>query len=688
MRYKTQGILLSIVCATSLFAAEAQLGTIDIESTVDTEVVKDVHGDEIKSADVAEALFKRVPSVTLVRRSGVANDIIVRGQKKDNINVTMDGVKIYGACPNRMDPPISHVLTNNIDYIEINKGPYNVEDFGVLSADVKVKLLDPTEEWHGDVNLGFGSWNYKKAAFSLSGGNDTVRVLLSGSAESSDQYKDGDGNDFVGQIQREIDAKKVLPVYQYQDKYKDMDAYEKKTFLAKLFWNITDNQELRLSYTANRSDDVLYPSSKMDALYDDSDIYNIEYIAKDLGKYSKELYIQLYRSKVEHPMSTKYRVIADETNAYMTHTLTSQVDGAKLKNTFDVENHEVTVGVDYTLRNWDGWYTQNDIPLDVASKGKMPYHSIYDVDTKNIAFFMEDKINLDRLVLNLGLRYDDTRITSANPDQPRNDYNELNGYINGTYHVDESLKLFAGVGKSSRVPDAKELYWIGSMGNEIGTPDLKDTINYEFDIGVEKQFGDSMVKFTAFYSMLDNFIFYNADNTMTKMGKTMAYHAYENVDATIYGFELSGSYVATESLYFDYGMAYQRGKKDHPLTGQSGTNMPEIEPFKYNLAVNYDWDATFNMRAELVGSAAWKDYDEENGEQYLPSYAIVNLKATKTFAEHFEITVGVDNLFDRTYAVSNTYKDLILLPTTAPNDKVMLMNEPGRYIYTNLRYKF
>ncbi len=93
----------------------------------------------------------------------------------------------------------------------------------------------------------------------------------------------------------------------YQDKYRDMDAYSKKTLMAKLFWDITDNQELRLGYTANRSDDVLYPSTPMDALYDDSDIYNIEYIAKDLGTYSKELNIQFYQSEVDHPMSNIYR---------------------------------------------------------------------------------------------------------------------------------------------------------------------------------------------------------------------------------------------------------------------------------------------------------------------------------------------------------------------------------------------
>ena len=126
----------------------------------------------------------------------------------------------------------------------------------------------------------------------------------------------------------------------------------KKTVLAKLFWNITDNQELRLSYTGNRSDDVLYPSSKMDAMYDDSDIFNAEYIAKDLGKYSKELKVQLYQSEVEHPMSTEYRKMGAIN--YMTHALTTKMQGANIKNSFDMDNHTITTGVDYSLRNWDG----------------------------------------------------------------------------------------------------------------------------------------------------------------------------------------------------------------------------------------------------------------------------------------------------------------------------------------------
>ena len=114
--------------------------------------------------------------------------------------------------------------------------------------------------------------------------------------------------------------------------------------------------------------------------------------------------------------------------------------------------------------------------------------------------------------------------------------------------------------------------------------------------------------------------------------------------------------------------------------------MPEIPPFKFNASANYDWDETLSFKAELIASDAWTNYDFENGEQELDAYGILNLKVAKKWGD-FEVTVGVDNVFDKTYAVSNTYNDLILLPTVG-NNEVMLMNEPGRYFYTNLKYTF
>ncbi len=669
-------IVLSFATMLCLNAEQVALETIEVVTSGTTELIKDVSGEDIKSADLGEALFKQSASVSLIRRSGIANDIRVRGQKKDNISVTIDGAKIHGACPNRMDPPISHVLTNNVDYIEINEGPFNVEDFGVLSADIKIHTIKPEEEFSGSVDLGIGSFGYQKGAFSLTGGTDTLRFLLSGSKEKGEQYKDGNGDDFVGQIANNIAAGNVPAGAQYQDKYKNMDAFEKETLMAKMFWDITDTQELRLSYTANRSDNILYPSSKMDAIYDDSDIYNIEYTAKDLGKYSKELYLQVYQSEVEHPMSTKYRKMGAVN--YTTHALTTETQGGKIKNSFDMDNHTITAGIDYSRRNWDGGYYKNDKPFPLAK-----FHSIWDVDTTNTALFLEDKIKMDKLVVELGLRYDNTKVESANPKQQSNDYDELNGYVLGTYHADATTSYFAGFGKSSRVPDGKELYWIAPMGNFVGTPDLDNIVNYEFDMGIEKQYENASIKAKIFYSQLNDYIAYNASNVNMMGG---AVNAYENVDATVYGFDLSGSYIATASLYFDYGMAYQRGEKDKPLTGQVGTDMADIPPFKLNAAVNYDYDSELNLRAEVIAANDWDDIDYENGEQALDAYAVLNLKASKKFGKNFELTLGVDNVFDETYAVSNTYKDLVLLAT--PGNEVMLMNEPGRYFYTNLRYTF
>jgi len=672
-------ITLSLACTLGLVAAEVELEEIRVETQVGSELIKDVSGEDIKSADLGEALFRQSPSVSLVRRSGIANDIRVRGQKKDNIVVTIDGTKVHGACPNRMDPPISHVLTNNVDYIEINEGPFNVEDFGVLSADIKVHTIKPEEGFEGEVNMGVGSFGYQKAAIKLSGGTNDVRFLLSTSTESGEQYKDGNGDDFLGQIDRNIKEGLVSPMAQYQDKYKNMDSFNKKTLMAKMFWNITDTQELKLSYTANRSDDILYPSSKMDALHDDSDIYNVTYSAKDLGKYSKKLSLQAYQSEVEHPMSTKYRVMGAK--MYMTHALTTKTQGAKIKNSFDLDNHTVTFGLDYSLRNWDGGYYKNDMPLPLAK-----FHSIWDIDTENTAFFVKDSVKMDKLTVDLGLRYDMTDIDSANPSQQSNTYDELNAYALATYHANSSTQYFAGLGKSSRVPDAKELYWVGSMGNLIGTPDLQNTINYEVDLGVEKQYENATIKAKIFYSKLQDYIVFNASNTKIMMDKKVSLNAYETVDATLYGFDVSGTYVATESLYFDYGMAYQRGEKDNPLSNQVDTDMPDIAPFKFNAAVNYDARDDLSFRAEVIAADTWDNIDYENGEQVLDAYTVLNLRATKSFGKSFEVLVGIDNVFDSTYAVSNTYKDLILLST--PNNEVMLMNEPGRYAYVNLRYTF
>jgi iron complex outermembrane receptor protein len=665
---------LLLLAAPYLQAADETLPIINVESTT----LSDVSGEEVKSADLAEALVKKVPSVSLVRRSGIANDIILRGQKKDNINILIDDAKVYGACPNRMDPPTSHILTNNIDGITITEGPYDVENFGTLSGAVKITTRAPSQELAGEVGVNFGSWGYRKQYATVSGGSESVRMLISASNESSGQYEDGDGNTFAEQIEN-FDPTSMS---RYKDEYRDQDAYKKQTLMGKVYADLTDTQQLKLSYTANRSDDVLYPSSGMDALYDDSDIFTADYTIRDLGSYSKSLDFQYYDSKVDHPMSTFYRLSSGAGSANeKISALTTHAQGLKVKNRFEIDgNSDLTLGVDASNRNWDGAYEGTGTQSLVTG-----VKSINDVDTENRALFAELEKRYAALNLRIGARYDDTSITPADTvAQQANDYTSLSGFLFATYQASESTRYFGGIGKSSRVPDARELYFRGAMVQpgpvlmtpEVGTPTLEQTSNTELDLGVEKRYQNASVKAKLFHSWLKDYIYYNADKTM---------HAFENIDATIYGLSLSGDWFATDTLWMDFGLAWQRGQKDEALAGQSDKDMAEITPLKVNLGLNYDYAPRSSARMEVVAADKWSDFDGDNGEQELDAYSVVNLKVTHAINRNIELTGGVDNVFDKTYAVSNTYQDLTLL---SAGGVVMLMNEPGRYMYLNAAYKF
>ncbi|MFK5894725.1 MAG: TonB-dependent receptor [Pseudomonadota bacterium] len=675
LSFRTNLSILSLAVVSAVYSAqvvaEQDIPTITVEGTE----LSDVSGEEIKSADLAEALTKKVPSVSLIRRSGIANDIILRGQNRDNINIVIDNAKIYGACPNRMDPPTSHILTNNIESIDIIEGPYDVENFGTLSGAVKIKTKQPEEELHGELSVNMGRWNYRKAAATFSGGNDKVRALVSISKESSDQYQDGDGNNFAQQID------KITPptTARYKDQYRDLSAYDKKTFMGKFYFNLIDNHEMALSYTANRSDDILYPSSKMDALYDDSNILNLDYSIKNLSAYSKKLDFQYYDSDVEHPMSTKYRNSSgiDSANEKVS-ILSTRMQGFKVKNAFDISNTmEATIGLDTSLRNWDGQYVGYGMASWVTGR-----ISIDDVDTRNNAVFAELEKRYTDFTLKAGMRYDDTSIKPRG-NQQDNDYRAFSAFTHGTYKFSNSTNFFGGFGKASRVPDARELYFTTAgmnpamPGAVTGTPDLDDTSNYEIDFGVEHNFQNLTVKTKLFHSWLKDYIYYNADKTRNN---------FENIDATIYGFDISGLYSFTDDIYLDFGLAYQRGKKDHALAGQTDTDLANITPLKMNLALNYDYMSSGTAKMEVVAADSWDKFDSDNGEQALDSYAVLNLKVTHNITKGFEITAGLDNVFNKTFAVSNTYKDLLLL--TDGTGEVMLINEPGRYYYINGAYKF
>ena len=655
-------VFLSFAAIVTLFGDEIILDPVSVSATAIDEVAKSAQ----TSADLSEVLSSKTPSVDMSRRSGIANDVIIRGQKRDNISVSIDGAKIYGACPNRMDPPISHVLNSNIEKVEVIEGPYDVSEYGNLGGGVKITTLKPKKGWSGHVSIGGGSWNYKKIAATLSGGNDTIRALIAGSFENSDQYKDGNNDTLAKQVET-----KAITKYHYLPSYYNTDAYSKKSFMTKFFVNPAKNQEIRLGYTANRSTGVLYPNSPMDANYDDSDIYDIEYEFKNIAPWYKSVSLQYYTSKVDHPMSNEYRKAS--MMMYMLNHMHSKMDAFRLKNRFDFSGIKTEFGLEYGKRNWDGTYTIKNKKTGITQHLK----SLDNVDTKNYGTYLKIAKRFGALHLLLGTRYDKSEVRPNDTNLKDNDYNSFGANIFATYTLDDANTIFFGIGQAQRVPDARELYFKNKTRSVTGTPTLDQVTNRETDIGYTFENEDIDFKLKGFYSDLKNYIYINASKTQ---------NIFENIDAVIYGGEFTFNYYATDDITIEASGAYKRGRKKQALASQTDKDLADIAPLEGKIGLIWDYATNSYAKIDIEARKRWSRFDGDNGEQALPGWGAANFKLKHNFKKGIDLTVGVENIFDKTYARSNTYKDLTLV--TTGGGKAVLLNEPGRYVYATIDLTF
>lgn len=665
--------LLSLAATLALATEPVTIQKITVKADAPKSENKKIEANEIvqysRQSDLGEMLSGVLPEITHVRTTAIGNDIVLRGFKKDNLNVTIDDAKVCGACPNRMDPPAMHVSSSQISSVEVQEGPFDVTQFGSLGGKINVVTKDPEKGLHGEVSATLGSYDYRKISTTVEGGNDSVQALVGYSRETSGQYKDGNGQTMTEQANSASMAGQ-----RYSAAHKNDDAYARQNFWAKIVGNISTNQKLTLSYFGDRADDVLYPRYPMDALKDDTDMFKAKYQLFDLGIFSHELLVEAYHSKVEHEMGTDFRAGATSAAATMVSPVDATIKGVRIENSASANETDITLGLDLSKRNWNG------------TKGSRlnPYATVQipNADTDNVGLYAKASHTFGALDINGGLRYDDTTV---NPDQSLmasakdRDYSDLSANVLGRYHYSKSGNFFVGLGQSSRVPDARELYFAGGIGNT----NLNETINREIDMGIEQTLGNLHLKGTLFYSDLKDYIYAYKTGTGTNT-------SYANIDARIVGGDITADYFINSEWSLSSGIAYQIGtKKDTAqldalsTAAQTDKDLADIPPLKGRVALVFDDTKNYAAAEWIVAQS--QTYDQNNGEQAISGYSILNLKYATSFGNGFSLSTGVNNLFNRTYAVSNSY---IGLTTLMEGAQPLVLNEPGRNFYASLSYKF
>lgn len=630
---------------------------------------------ESPARDMGEAL-KQIDGISYVRKGAIANDVVLRGFQKDNINVLVDGVRLHGACPSRMDPPSFHYDFAEIEQVKVVKGPYDLSNPGGLGGMIDARTKKPGKGFGGNVNLSYGSWNNFNTSATASYGTDIFDGLLGYAYKYSDVPKSGDG-------------KRLTEIYpaaspnRYKSDSVDSKAYEINTGWGKLGVNPTSNSRSEISYTYQDADHVLYPYLKMDADYDRTHRLNWTYRIRKISPLLQDVKLQMYWDTVDHVMDDRFRFTstpsATVTRDYSMQTdAKTQVYGAKLNTELAAGPGTLKTGIDYYNRNWDAvnrraMYTMANRYMDLAM--------IPDASIDNLGLFGEYERPLGtELVLKGGLRGDvtwaeanktNTLVTAGT----KRDFANVSANLQLTYTPVNGLDVFAGIARGTRTPDQQELfldvptpgapsaasnYWHGNR-------ELKSTVNHQADIGAKYSTDRFYVNASLFYSDLQDYInFYQVPSTFEK--------SYQNIHASMWGAELGSQVSLAYDLFLRGSLSYVEARNE-----SSGRPLSEIPPLRGTVSVRYDNGMYF---LEALENLARKQdrVDSGLGETETPGWATTDIKGGVNY-HGFSLIVGVNNLFDKYYFSHLSY-------ARDPFQSGVKVPENGRNVYFTLGYRF
>ena len=175
---------------------------------------------------VAEAI-SHVPGITLTQNGGVGQltSLFVRGASAGRVLVLLDGMRLNDPSTPDGRATIAHLLTDNVERIEIVKGGASSIWGGNASAGViNIITKDATKGLHIISKIGYGSYDTKKAHLHASYSDDAFSGVLNASALKSDSFS------------------ALLP------RDAESDPYTNKSYNIKLGYAFDANNKAKLSY--------------------------------------------------------------------------------------------------------------------------------------------------------------------------------------------------------------------------------------------------------------------------------------------------------------------------------------------------------------------------------------------------------------------------------------------------------
>ena len=419
-------------------------------------------------------------------------------------------------------------------------------------------------------------------------------------------------------------------------------------------------------------------------------------------------------STISPPFTNVY---ADKNNYYMKADLFGGDLQAQSEIKLSGVNHLLTYGVDYSktetsrLRNKDRSYTSTLVGsgfvtlTSVSNEKDTP-----DSDITRTGVYIQDEFSSGKFDFIAGLRYDnydldakadeiflssgDTSYDGSGTDLTSEYAADLSESswspkFAATYNLNEKISAYGSYSRGFRAPVYYEVnssfYNLRSFYKTESNPALKPETSDSYEVGIRRITDNSKIKIAAFYNKYNDFIeqLKIVDSTVFLAGypATDTYKSMNINSVETKGIEVSSDYFFNEDkkgLNISSAITYQEGDNltdNVPLT--------TINPFEAKIALGYKsnnekWDT------KLVNTFVGKPRTKANETNFVPdAYTITDFISSFNPSEKYSFSLGIYNLFDKTYY---NYQDVKDKSSSVAN--ITRYSQPGTFVKAGFKIRF
>lgn len=612
-----------------------------------------------------DRFLEQSPSINMIKRGGYAWEPILNGMPTERSRITIDGMQIFSACTDKMDPITSYIETTNLSSVDIYSGQ-NGNIYG-MSAAGSINLVSKKSQFghkgfSGHSFLGYESAHQQKiTGIALQNSQERYYSDINFTFRDATNYKAG------GNIE--------IP-------YSQFTKYNMSTNVG---YKVNSVHTIEGTAIYDHATDVGYPALPMDVSTAKAGIFSLQHTYTPTSNDSFQGWnTKIYYNTITHIMDDSHR---PNVPIRMDMPGWSRTYGFYSESAFSLNNHKLSARLSGYQNKSLAEMTMFSNTIDEKDMFMLTWP---DVMTNYSHLHIADNIQLNRkllLHLSTGIAYEHSNIKNEegyeslkifHPNMSKTKNRILKSFNSSISKAFTNLKTTFGVGygeRSPRISEAYGFYLFNSFDNYdyIGTPSLKNEKSFEANLELLYTNQQHTLLLKSNYFHIRDYIIGKPIHDLSSMTiGSNGVKIYSALDyARLFNLSITTNIHLVSDLQWHSTVSYRSGKDFEQ------ENLPMIQPFNYDTEIIYQING-FNFKGGLTGSAKHTAVSSYYGEQTLSSYTLVHIAGKKIISlpksnQQLHISIGIDNLLDKYYT---TFADWNRIP------------QMGRNIYSNILFKF